>query len=305
MSNLEEVQNNLGASKLFLRKEINELAKVLFEDEVISKIISGKYNKHNAILAATNIRLLLIYGEKNHVIKVDDFSYDKISLIQYESGFPLGKIIVLISDNKNVINGVITQEAKDFADYVMKIKFPLEDNEPAVSTQNEQPAKNEKKPQQKIDRVITLKMIDGIPAIAEGSSVSVSLIDEEEKLEIKPSGLKTAPSYFLNYSQIVNVDWITKDKIVAENKSVIGRAAVGGLLLGPLGAIVGGMSGAGAKQRKDTGFYLVINYKSIQDEDIKVIIFEDTSFFGSVTGFVKALKKRLDIIQVPAIDINL
>ena len=35
---------------------------------------------------------------------------------------------------------------------------------------------------------------------------------------------------------------------IEKDKSVIGRAVVGGLLLGPVGAIVGGMSGIGAKK---------------------------------------------------------
>lgn len=35
---------------------------------------------------------------------------------------------------------------------------------------------------------------------------------------------------------------------IEKDKSVIGRAIVGGLLLGPVGAIVGGMSGIGTKQ---------------------------------------------------------
>jgi hypothetical protein len=43
-----------------------------------------------------------------------------------------------------------------------------------------------------------------------------------------------------------------------KNKSVVGRAVVGGLLLGPVGAVVGGMSGVGNKINSKTNYYLQI-----------------------------------------------
>lgn len=46
---------------------------------------------------------------------------------------------------------------------------------------------------------------------------------------------------------------IQPDEITEKDKSVIGRAVVGGLLLGPVGAIVGGMSGIGTKQKVKKG----------------------------------------------------
>jgi len=46
-----------------------------------------------------------------------------------------------------------------------------------------------------------------------------------------------------------------------KDKSSIGRAVIGGVIFGPVGAIVGGISGVGAKQAKTT--YLIINYWDI------------------------------------------
>lgn len=46
-----------------------------------------------------------------------------------------------------------------------------------------------------------------------------------------------------------------QDQIITQkSKSVVGRAVVGGLLLGPLGAVVGGMSGIGSKNTKLTDY---------------------------------------------------
>lgn len=50
------------------------------------------------------------------------------------------------------------------------------------------------------------------------------------------------PLLEINYSQIISIDSVRGEEII-KNKSVLGRAAAGGLLFGPLGAVVGGMSG--------------------------------------------------------------
>ena len=60
---------------------------------------------------------------------------------------------------------------------------------------------------------------------------------------------------------------------VEKDKSVIGRAVVGGLLLGPVGAIVGGMSGVGTKKVAQKGienFLTIIHCDENGDEAIAV-----------------------------------
>ena len=63
----------------------------------------------------------------------------------------------------------------------------------------------------------------------------------------------------------LNREYTPEEKaIIEKDKSVIGRAVVGGLLLGPVGAIVGGMSGIGTKkenvivQKEDEKIYIKI-----------------------------------------------
>lgn len=65
----------------------------------------------------------------------------------------------------------------------------------------------------------------------------------------------------IHYSQIISVEEIKGSEL--KNKSSIGRAVVGGIVLGSLGAIIGGMSGIGTKNMKI--FYLVINYWDINN----------------------------------------
>ena len=54
----------------------------------------------------------------------------------------------------------------------------------------------------------------------------------------------------LSFDQIIDMRYSSYEKIISEkkSKSVIGRAAVGGVLLGPVGAVVGGLSGLGSTE---------------------------------------------------------
>ena len=67
-------------------------------------------------------------------------------------------------------------------------------------------------------------------------------------------------------------------ELIQEPKSIIGRAAVGGLLFGGAGAIVGAVSGSGTKSKKEYHFYFIISYTSSEGED-QYIQFEDTRMY--------------------------
>lgn len=95
---------------------------------------------------------------------------------------------------------------------------------------------------------------DGIPEIPEGYTASICLMSDH----ILITGNKKLPEVALPFSQIISFGTIKEDDF--QNKSAIGRAAVGGLLLGPLGAMVGAVSGTGQKKKQKA--YLVINYVS-------------------------------------------
>ena len=58
------------------------------------------------------------------------------------------------------------------------------------------------------------------------------------------SGLKNFP---ISFEQIIELKSISHQQLSSEGKSILGRAAAGWLLLGPAGAIVGGLTGLGSK----------------------------------------------------------
>lgn len=101
------------------------------------------------------------------------------------------------------------------------------------------------------------------------------------------------PEVNLKFEQITGVNVVSEKEILEKNKSTIGRSAIGGVLLGPLGAIVGGMSGIGTKQDSNTHYYMVVNYRSIEKE-IKVLSFKLTGF-SNWKSFINELKARINI----------
>ncbi|MDD2286957.1 MAG: zinc ribbon domain-containing protein [Paludibacter sp.] len=82
--------------------------------------------------------------------------------------------------------------------------------------------------------------------------------------------------YPIHNSQIISLKTVTQEELVKTDKSVIGRAVVGGLILGPLGAIVGGMSGIGSKEKFINKQYFIINFWDTQTQSAQSILISST-----------------------------
>lgn len=146
------------------------------------------------------------------------------------------------------------------------------------------------------NRVINLKLIDGVPTIPNGLAVSVTLLDEELMVKVR-IGKNAAGT--IRYEQITGVEYLSEQEIREKAKNVIGRAVIGGFFLGPLAAIVGGMSGIGNKAKKIYHFYLVLNYRSSVDGEIKAVVFEKVGATMGIEAFKKDLKSRCPNIPIP------
>lgn len=79
-------------------------------------------------------------------------------------------------------------------------------------------------------------------------------------------------SLYIHHNQIVDMKCIPFQQFEQQNKSVIGRAVVGGLLLGPLGAIVGGMSGIGTKLKSLGKYVFIINFWDTYSHQLQTIM---------------------------------
>lgn len=134
------------------------------------------------------------------------------------------------------------------------------------------------------NRQVRFAYVDGIPNLftIEHETVDVTIDTDSEKLIIQ-SAINKKATATLDLQKITDVRDVTDRQIVEANKSVIGRAIVGTLLLGPLGGIVGGMSGIGGKKEKKVAHnFVVISYTS--NEESKQIILE---IVGASMGWVQ------------------
>ncbi len=107
------------------------------------------------------------------------------------------------------------------------------------------------------------------------------------------TGFKTL---YISHEQIVNMKFIAQEQFTTEKKSVIGRAIVGGVLLGPLAAVVGGMSGIGTKTKKLGDFLLVINFWDVFTRQIQSILICTKS---ESVQFIKRVQKEKESHNTP------
>lgn len=149
---------------------------------------------------------------------------------------------------------------------------------------------------------VNLSYVDGVEAYSKGTAVSLSLNDTESCITMIARVYKKPPVN-LKYEQITGVSVVSEKEVIEKSKSTVGRAVVGGVLLGPLGAIIGGMSGIGSKQQNKSRSFIVINYNS-SDGDIKVLSCEIVGASLHWSTFITELKNRIKKQEVVS-EINL
>jgi len=159
-------------------------------------------------------------------------------------------------------------------------------------------------PIQLIAKVEYIGGIDDFDKILKGQKqneidVVIHLIKRPKGIQIKLAGNLTSNSVAILSDRVEKVTIEHKDSIIRnKERSVIGRAVVGGLLLGPIGAVVGGLSAL--KQGQEIilpDSIVTIHYKS--DTDNAEIFFsckkenlKDTSdFFKSIDIDVQELRE--------------
>ena len=149
--------------------------------------------------------------------------------------------------------------------------------------------------EKKKDFKAKFQYVDGLNIFQDNEIVNLYLDDDEQRIVISEFLAKKPKEAYLKYSQITNAEVLSEKEIIEKSKSVIGRAAVGTILLGPLGGIVGGISGVGDKKKSKTNYYFIVNYKSSTDNEIKVIRFKVMDIIPKITN---ELRKRIKIEEV-------
>lgn len=115
---IEKILKSLGyGEKLLGISEIKALPPILWEDELPEKIIRGRYNGGFGVLVSTNKRLIFI-NKSILSLRVEDFSYDKITSIQYSKGLFSGNMEIYASGNRALITEIKKDQVGPFAEYV-------------------------------------------------------------------------------------------------------------------------------------------------------------------------------------------
>ena len=113
-------------------------------------------------------------------------------------------------------------------------------------------------------------------------------------ISIAGSGLNL--NFNIAYEQIIDMKFVSHKQLSSEDKSVIGRAVVGGLLLGPLGAVVGGISGIGSKTVTLGNYYFAINFYDVYTHSIQTILLNSKN---EMPQFIQRCMKEKDAHNTP------
>lgn len=102
-------------SALGAKREIRKLPEVLWEGETVQALAIGQYGGGQGLVAMTDKRLLFF---KHGLLKqvVEDFTYNKISSVQWSAGPLMGTLTVFASGNRAEIKSMPKDPGKSLAD---------------------------------------------------------------------------------------------------------------------------------------------------------------------------------------------
>ncbi len=87
--------------------------------------------------------------------------------------------------------------------------------------------------------------------------------------------------------QIISIKQTSRTELISLDKSVIGRAAVGAIILGPLGALVGGMTASNFKDKS----YMIVNYWDVDTKKAQTLLISGNK--NSIKAFINKYKTEL------------
>ena len=126
---------------------------------------------------------------------------------------------------------------------------------------------------------ITLTHIDGLSGYGKGVKVKFSKNTEEINID---------KTYSIPTKNIESTIFNSSKELTEHQKNVIGRSLIGGLLLGPLGAVVGGISGVGTQKETTMIWIITINYKEYGNSKTAIFSTEDESVIPRLKNALNA-----------------
>ena len=100
--------------RLGRKRELKELHKVLWEDELPEQIVSGDYKGNSGILVATDRRIIFMDKGLLGQVKMTDFWYPSISSFESSKGIVFGHITLYASGHNVEFGNILKEEVDDF-----------------------------------------------------------------------------------------------------------------------------------------------------------------------------------------------
>lgn len=137
--------------------------------------------------------------------------------------------------------------------------------------------------------ILNMVHMEGLPGYGPDVAIEMELDEENQCLKFRARVFKNLNDVKLPLSKVTHVGPVRTQEI--EQQSKMGRAIIGGVLLGGAGAIVGAMT---AREKVKTRYLHVINYES--DGEKKAIILKDT---GGNFNLVEVYEKIHKYVPLP------
>lgn len=136
-----------------------------------------------------------------------------------------------------------------------------------------------------------VKHLDGLSVFNADEDLKVSIESSTDELIFKSIADKKKPVIYMALDKLRYTRKGTSKEVVEKGKSVVGRALVGTLIAGPIGTVVGGMSGIGSKKKTKTKTIIVIGYET--GGETREIVLMESAFSLGLDKLYKGLCKYL------------
>lgn len=133
--------------------------------------------------------------------------------------------------------------------------------------------------------------LQGLPQVPKNANCRLSVEDHALKIEHMTGGLfsnkNVEATYRIPLDRLISMDVVSEADIKEKSKSVLGRGVAGALVFGPVGALLGGMSGIGTKKKKTYKYLLNVAYIGNDSNDVRMIIFQVSMSTFDASAFAK------------------
>lgn len=144
---------------------------------------------------------------------------------------------------------------------------------------------------------IFVNLLDGLQLVNPKSSLILTfnneyfIIEELGNKGFKPIMLNT---FKIPIKKIKDTLITTEREFVEKSKSVLGRGVAGGLLFGPAGLVLGGLSGIGKKQKTITNYFYIISFDSVEGEVKNITFTVPVVTVSAARKFDKLMKENFE-----------